>query len=104
MKMSKTPWVTGLSAPMLGEHTEQVLKGLSGLEGEDVGALARGGSGDVVREASEPLEGFVVVDMSEVWAGPMAASMLGDLGATVIKLESFPRPSLTRSDGAGYRL
>ncbi len=99
VKMSETQWLTGLPAPMLGEHTEEVLKGLSVLEGEDVAATASEGSGNVVRAASAPLEGFVVVDMSEVWAGPMAASMLGDLGAMVIKLESFPRPSLTRLTG-----
>ena len=99
VKMSETPWLTGLPAPILGEHTEKVLKGLSGVEETGVGATANEGSPDVVREPSAPLEGFVVVDMSEVWAGPMAASMLGDLGATVIKLESFPRPSLTRLTG-----
>ena len=50
-------------------------------------------------EVKAPLEGLWVVDMTEVWAGPMAGSLLGDLGASVIKLESFPRPSLTRLKG-----
>ena len=42
------------------------------------------------------LEGLRVVEMTEVWAGPMAGSLLGDLGSDVIKLESFPRSSMTR--------
>ena len=48
-----------------------------------------------------PLEGVRIIDMTEVWAGPMTNSLLGDLGAMVIKVESFPRPSLTRLKGMG---
>jgi crotonobetainyl-CoA:carnitine CoA-transferase CaiB-like acyl-CoA transferase len=49
----------------------------------------------------QPLEGYKVVDMTEVWAGPMAASILGDLGAEVIRVESFPRAAATRPLAAG---
>jgi benzylsuccinate CoA-transferase BbsF subunit len=42
------------------------------------------------------LAGYRVVELCEVWAGPMAGSFLGDLGADVVKVESFPRSSMTR--------
>ncbi len=42
-------------------------------------------SGD--QSSSPPLEGLVVADFSRVLAGPMATMILGDLGATVIKVE-----------------
>ena len=46
-----------------------------------------------------PLENLTILDLTEVWAGPMASSFLGDLGAKVIKVESYPRVSITRSGG-----
>ena len=53
-------------------------------------------------ESRGPLDGVVVADFSRVLAGPLAAMMLGDLGADVIKIE---RPGVgddTRSWGPPF--
>ncbi len=45
---------------------------------------------------SRSYAGLRVVELAEVWAGPFGCSLLGDLGADVIKVETYPRPSITR--------
>ena len=48
---------------------------------------------------SQMLSGVNVVEIAEVWAGPFGCSLMGDLGANVIKVESYPRKSETRNAG-----
>ncbi|MDA0257029.1 MAG: CoA transferase [Chloroflexi bacterium] len=45
---------------------------------------------------SRSYAGLRVVELAEVWAGPFGCSLLGDLGADVVKIETYPRPSVTR--------
>ena len=81
-------------APLLGEHTEEVLAGVSGSSPKSAGAVA--GKGDVDGPTSNgtaapehPLQGVSVLDMSTVIAGPLAGSLLAELGARVIRIETL---------------
>ena len=38
-----------------------------------------------------PLAGVRALEVAEIWAGPFCGSLLGDLGAQVIKVESIQR-------------
>ena len=43
-----------------------------------------------------PLERIRILDVTQIWAGPYATRLLGDLGAEVIKVESIQRPDPER--------
>ena len=45
---------------------------------------------DVTRVAG-PLSGIRALELAEIWAGPFCGSLLGDLGAEVIKVEAIQR-------------
>ncbi|MDG2334698.1 MAG: CoA transferase [Myxococcota bacterium] len=73
-------------APLLGEHNEEILGGQLPLRHSSPGG----------EDASLPLEGVRVADLSWAWAGPFCAMNLAHLGAEVVRFESEGRPDLYR--------
>ncbi len=48
---------------------------------------------------TKPLGGLRVLDLASLFAGPLAATMLGDFGADVVKVEHPTRPDPSRGHG-----
>ncbi|MET8574856.1 CoA transferase [Streptomyces sp. NPDC005012] len=49
--------------------------------------------------APSPLSGLRVLDLATLFAGPLAATLLGDFGADVVKVEHPSKPDPSRSHG-----
>ena len=86
--LADTPGEVGGPAPDLGQHTEEVLAGMTEREPVFVpGASNGGGNGHA---PLHPLGDITVLDFSTVIAGPYAAVMIADMGARVIKIDATP--------------
>ncbi|MEM7342406.1 MAG: CoA transferase [Actinomycetota bacterium] len=95
-------WVARRRPPLLGEHTAEVTAEVDHQSplGSWAGRPAASGSG--AASPTLPLDGVRVLDLAVVWAGPQATTLLGDLGAEVIRLDN-PNLFPTATRGAVAR-
>jgi crotonobetainyl-CoA:carnitine CoA-transferase CaiB-like acyl-CoA transferase len=91
VKSSAKPLSIRRRAPMLGEHTAEVLAGL-----DLVATNPEPTSGDSTAN-DVPFPGLKVLDFCWVVIGPMTTRYLGDYGADVIRVESAHRPDVLRN-------
>ena len=104
-------------APRFSEHTEGVLKSnkvpFASPEHHSDSTLTEPRkdtapsrwekAGTRLKSSDRPLEDIRVVDLTRVWAGPLATRILGDFGAEVLKV-SDPRIPLDRTSGTNNKL
>ena len=85
-RMDATPPAVQGPAPLLGQHTGAVLPELDGRASRPDAARGRNEAGEV---PTNPLEGVTILDMSTVIAGPLAGSLMAEMGARVIRIETL---------------
>lgn len=86
--MSDTPATVDRPAPRLGEHTEQVRTSWATRTPEPRPKAA-------TADTAPPLDGITILEVAYYIAGPLATTLLAELGARVIKVEPL--------DGDPYR-
>jgi crotonobetainyl-CoA:carnitine CoA-transferase CaiB-like acyl-CoA transferase len=95
VSMSETPGTVKGQAPEIGQHSEEILSRINGHiekpQKKSDSALPK-----------HPLEGFTILDMSTVIAGPLSTSLSHELGARVIRIETLEGDTTRRNyDGLG---
>ena len=83
-RMDATPPSIQGPAPLPGQHTDEVLSGVS--SSPESTPVVEGEGGDF---PAHPLSGFTVLDLSTVIAGPVSGSLLAEMGARVIRIETL---------------
>ncbi len=97
-RLSATPARIEQPAPLLGQHTDAVLREVSsGLAARKSALPSKAAAADA--PPGGPLQGVRVLEVTKIWAGPYTGKLLAFLGAEVIRVESYDSLDATRAFG-----
>ncbi|HTV95609.1 MAG TPA: CoA transferase [Steroidobacteraceae bacterium] len=99
-RLSATPAAIERAAPLLGEHTQEVLREAAALGARRTRFAAAGSLAPTPEpRRAGPLQGVRVLEVTKIWAGPYTGKLLALLGAEVIRVESYDSLDATRRFG-----
>ena len=87
-----TPLALRRPAPMLGQHTAEVLEEAASRRPAEPAVTATAGNNGDSGSGSLPLDGLRILAFERVWAAPFGTRFLADYGADVVKVESTRFP------------
>ncbi len=94
-QLSVTPARITSPAPLLGQHNDAIFE----RSAPDIRSAPEPKAFPARMRRGGPLEGFRVLELTKVWAGPYAGRQLGFLGAEAIRVESLGSLDVTRVYG-----
>jgi crotonobetainyl-CoA:carnitine CoA-transferase CaiB-like acyl-CoA transferase len=98
-RLSETPARIDKPAPLLGQHTDEVMREVSRGVAHRRGSPSTARAWDAAPPRRGPLQGVRVLEVTKIWAGPYTGKLLAFLGAEVIRVESYDSLDATRAFG-----
>lgn len=94
-KLSVSQWSVRRSAPLLGEHSEEIHNSVIPNVVRDLSEKRKSPDNQ-----SQPLAGVRILTFTQAWSGAFGTELLALLGADVVQIESRKRPDVWRGAGA----